>query len=112
MTNHLESLASMRYGAEFLGRRYDYGVYDVTVAGQQRQLTMRLRPGYSGEDHLYDLVLAAVAQRLAAKPDWSSSAALLEGIFRAQVHCDCNAASVVALDGTIIFPASLRGRSI
>ncbi len=102
MTNHLESLTSMRYGAEFLGRRYDRGEYDVTIAGRPHHLTMRLSPGYSSDEHLYDLKLAAVAQRLAEKPDWSSPAALINGISRACVGCGCYAASVLTLDGIVI----------
>ena len=108
MSNHLESLTSMRYGAEFLGRRYDRGEYDVMIAGRPRRLTMRLSPGYSSDEHLYDLKLAAVARRLAEKPDWSSPTALLNGIHRACVGCGCYAASVFALDGTIICPSSLQ----
>lgn len=82
--------------AEF-SDNYKSGTWKISIGGVAKTLTVKLMPGYSAVDHLFALVLAAMAMRIEQKSSWSSRRALLDGLHRAKIGCGCSASYEVKI---------------
>lgn len=81
-----DTISKMRFKAEFCGQKYVAGEFRAAYIAQtesgankfyEAEITVKLRPGWSGKDHLFDRTLAAFSDLLADNGHIFSSVAAL-----------------------------------
>lgn len=115
----MDTLGEMRYKAEFCGARYNAGIFPVGVGpeynemgrpnrdGYLRYVEVSLVLGWSSRDHLFDLVLASIAEEFPSDPPRrvytrsmtpsSILSAVKRAMWKARRGCGCDARMCVEL---------------